>query len=226
MPTISRIEKITSLEILAKQGEIMGFKDSLATKVNETKAAETTGTFEVLPAGIYTAKVTKLGFYTNAFNSESLHIEIEIDNGEENPRVIKVDKGFTLKDGSDNLNTLSTLKETLAACGIKAEDETTACVFKAFGKDVQGEEWAGAKGKEVSAFVRAVNDMNKTSFQDSNTVENIFKLDGTNSDGADQKEKFLAKIEKSPVIIKAVKAKATVGTAGAAQNASAAAARI
>jgi hypothetical protein len=192
--------------------------------VKEAEAAEVNAGFKPLPSGAYEATLTKFGVYENNFGNNSMHVEVEIKTEDrEDPVVIKIDRGLTLKDGKPNSGTLSMMKEIFNATGVDINSAKTGSeVIKAFGKDVQLTSFPETYNKKVLALVREVLDQNNEAYPKSNTIEGIFNLDGTNSKGEDQLETFKKKIEEKPVL---VKAKKTAGAASA-PNSSAAKKRL
>jgi len=196
-------------------------------QVKNAEAAEVHEGFKPLPSGAYEATLTKFGVYENKFGNNSMHVEVEVKaEDRDEPVIIKIDRGLTLKDGSPNNGTLSMMKEIFHATGADIDNAKTGTeVINAFGSEAQLTSFTDTYNKKVLALVREVLDENNTAYPKSNIVEGIFKVDGTNSKGEDQLEAFNKKIAEKPVLVKAKKA-TTGASTGATTSAAAAASRL
>ena len=203
----------------------MAIFDKYKTQITQAEAAEVSEGFKPLQSGAYKSIITKFGVYRNRFDNDSMYVEVLInEDGKE--ITLSVDRGLTLKDGSQNNGTLSMMHEIFSACGVSPDTVQPATdTAKTFGQEVQLEAFKECYNKEVAAFVRETFEEGAR-YERGNIIEAIFNVDGKNSDGVDQLSKFKEKIEKQPILVKKSKEKASTGTAGTPATGSSAAARL
>jgi len=195
--------------------------NKLKNKVTEAKAAEAKAAWEPIKSGIYEATITLAGTYTNTFDSDAFVVTVEVEKDGSEPAKLKMDRGLTLRDGGDNKSTLSLIKEILAATGVELTEENIGeGVIQSWNTkehkmtDFKVDTFTPCAGKKVSVFIRETFEEG-AKMERGNIIEDIFKLDRTNSDGKDQSETFLAKITKEPVLKRKSKAKAGGAAVGA-----------
>jgi len=195
---------------------------AIKQNIEQAKAVEVSEMFKPISSGIYDAVITKFGLYTNNFDSTSMFLQVEIKiDDEDEPRVLTMDKGVTLKDGKNNENTISTISNVFGICGVAIKDAKTGKdTCKTWGKERDLESFTDCYNKNVTAFVEETFE-DGSAYPKKNNLVGVFDKNGSNSDGVDQKEKFLKKIEETPVrIVKPKKSSnsATTGTSSSPAN--------
>jgi hypothetical protein len=198
--------------------------------LNDVKAEEVVSGSGVLDSGIYAVKVTQ------AFlrQTESGAVMLEMQGKTESDASVfystcvksgdaKGNKAtYTDKKGNEQLLPgIVSLKHLFSAVGldIKTESpEPAKVLFK--DAEIDAKVFKGLKDKKFKACVRQYENEYNGDINIKYDIENFLDVNGNNSDGVSMEDKFLAKIEKSPIkLLKKAKAP-TNATADAAAAAS------
>ena len=171
------------------------------------KSSTVTEAFEVMPSGVYDAKIKEVILYTNKFGGEMLKVNISVKhNDQERTLSFRDDIGKNLKQtdeekaankpGKINEGFVARLKSLSVAANVAMESIKQGAETKvsSFGAECKGVFLLGLNDKSVKALVRHSQDSNKAegeAYRDSNDIE------GVTHAGNEDIEKFQAKIEKN-----------------------------
>jgi len=186
--------------------KVVGISEIEANKIEVSTAKED---FKVLKSGIYTGNVNGYIFKTD---SGAKMLKIKATLHEPEGKVLEKYVNIVKKDGKPNEWGIKDLKELVSATGQKLEDIVVKpAIEKCYGKEIEVQETQGISSIPVTLFIREIFEEGGE-YEQQNEIENIFDKDGKNEKGEDQKEVFLAKIEKKPVLKRKAKARTATKT--------------
>jgi hypothetical protein len=178
--------------------ELLGLTPETAENIEIAKVKEGK---KVLPAGIYNGTIKVLGVFdgsTEPIKMAKIVYEIKTDDGE--PIEITDYMNVIKSNGQPNNITSRAIKMIAQATGIELGDvEIVEKEEKCYSSKKKIQMFSNVLNKPVTLFVREINEEG-AKFPKYNEVEFVGNAAGENSKGEDQKEAFLAKIEKIPVI--------------------------
>lgn len=174
------------------------FLDSLGISqesFNEASESTVSEGYEVLPSGVYPAKIKQIILYKNKFDGTMLRIEVELT---ESKRVLsfRSDVGKELKDKTINNGFLSRLKSVAAACNFDATNFAIGAEvkFNSYGAEIKGNLLNGVNDKPVIALVRMSEDSDRPE-DDTYRISN--DIEGVTQKGSEDLELFETKLAKA-----------------------------
>lgn len=189
----------------------MSLLDSLGISqeaIDNAKSSTVTEAYEVMPSGVYDAKIKEVILYTNKFGGEMLRINVSVKhNDQERTLSFRDDIGKNLKQtdtekaegkpGKINEGFMARLKSLTVATNVSMENvkEGPETKVSSFGSECSGKFLLGFNDKPVKALVRHSQDTTKAegeAYRDSNDIEGITHA------GNEDIEKFKAKVDKNP----------------------------
>ena len=188
----------------------MSLLDSLGISqeaIDNAKSSTVTEAYEVMPSGVYDAKIKEVIIYKNKFGGETLKINVSVKHNDQE-RVISFrdDIGKNLRQtdeekaagtpGKLNEGFLARLKSLSVATNVSLDNmkEGGEAKVNSYGAECVGKYILGFNDKPVKALVRHSQDTNKAegeAYRDSNDIEGITHA------GNEDIEKFTAKVEKN-----------------------------
>jgi hypothetical protein len=196
--------------------KLLGLTNETAKKI---EIAEVKEGKQILPAGIYNGAIKTLCVFNGSsepIKMAKIVYEAKVDDGEpvEMTDYINVVK----KDGTSNDIGARVINMIVQATGSELTDvEVQEKEEKCYGSKQKVQMFTSALNKPVTLFIRKIHEEGAT-FPEYNEVSFVGNPAGENSEGKDQKELFLDKIEKIPVIER--KAKESTTTAKSTKDAS------
>lgn len=192
---------------------------ALKANINAAEASKVMELAEALDANIYNGRIKEVSLFTTDSGAGMLKYTVEADyafDGETKHKQFTGYQNTVKKDGEENKIGLSTLSQLIYAAGLtmdesdtsKTQVQTASTKSKCYAKEVEVETIVNIVDKPVLVAVRKIQegDDEKT-VKIYNEVEIVLALDGTNKAGEDQRDKFLEKIEKRPLIVRRPKEK-------------------
>lgn len=168
------------------------------------KSSTVTEAYEVMPSGVYDAKIKEVIIYTNKFGGEMLKVNVTVKhNDKERTLSFRDDIGKNLKQtdeekaankpGKINEGFVARLKSLSVAANVPMENikQGTETKVSSFGAECKGVFLLGLNDNQ-QALVRHSQDSNKAegeAYRDSNDIE------GVTHAGNEDIEKFQTKIE-------------------------------
>ncbi len=184
--------------------DALGLNQQQAAEVKSVKVEELQ---EYIPAGIYPAIIKTFGTYTSEKGSLMGFAELEL-TVDDKTRSVR-DYIFIPGDQSDEKdekkkkkfskireNALAKINGYVEATEQKLEKLETQVIENDISKKFTN--FIGIAERPVSCFL-TVTHTEGGQYEWQNNVNNVFRPDGTNADGVDQKEVFLKNIEKRPI---------------------------
>ena len=187
----------------------MSILDTLGITEEELKKATgstVTEAFELMPSGVYPAKIKEVILYKNKFGGEMLKINVAVKYNDQDRIVsFRDDIGKNLKQteeekaagkpGKTNEGFVNRLKSLSVATGVDMANVSVGAETKinAFGAECVGNFLLGFNDKPVKALVRHSQNSNKKegdSYRDTNDIE------GITHDGHEDISKFEEKVAK------------------------------
>ena len=184
--------------------------------IKEAKVEPSVGSGWLWESGAYKVEVKQVAIFETERKAKMLKIEL-YDETEDKTLVEYANTSYIdKKTGEVTENKggahifkalMSAIKLEPSQCVVKSEE------IKAYGKDIQAQVIDNAAGRKCVALVRQVEDPNNEKYPDSNTVEGFADIQNNINGSTEAYDKWLAKLEKAPVLVKKGKKKVTATTA-------------
>jgi len=175
-----------------------------ADVLNAAEAQDVRPAFKALPSGVYDAKIKELATFTSSKGAGMLKIVVEIPSEKDSDLTLY--QNIKKKDGSANEIGQGTFKHILDACNKSTSDIAVKVEqIKAYAKNVDGNVVKGLDNSPIKVCVRQIFEEG-ANYEEYNEVEAYLRADGTNVKGENLVDKYLEKIEKTPILKRTAKA--------------------